>query len=194
MKSFSVWILLLALFMSMCAAQAEPAGKAYTGEVTVPDRFTVKWITPDGYTLEGVDAGNADWIGDPGFMIATLVPKDADAGQPTVNIAIARDARYTGVGRMNDLDEEKLAAIEQELQDEGTLSLARANTADGSLLLVLREALETGDFVQLYTVRQGYEIKLVLSRVDAADAAPITEDEVAMALRFRSDLSFEAVA
>ena len=194
MKRLAAWLLCFALLLGAAAAPADAADKAYTGEVTVPGRFTVRWITPEGYTLEGVDAGNAEWIGDPGSLTAALVPNDPDAGKAMVNIAILREAKFADVERMNDLDEAALSGLEQAHRDEDTLDLSYREASDGARILVIREKIDVGDFVECIAIRSGYEIRMTIGREDGMDATPITEDEIAMTLQFLDDLSFETIA
>ena len=193
MKKIIAWLLCLVMALG-CAALAETAEIEYSGELTVPERFTIKWVAPEDYELAGIDAGDPEWIGDAGFMIAQLVPKDLDSGKPMVNIAIARDELLTEVERLNDLDDEALAKIEATFRDEDTVDISYMETSHGTKLMVVRENAGDTEYVDFYTIYMGYEIEMVLTRVEALDTAPITDEEIAMVVQFMSDLYFEPVA
>lgn len=194
MKKIAAWMLWLALLLGCAAAVAETAPKEYTRELTVPNRFTVKWVAPEDYELTGIQAGDPEWIGDPGFMIAALVPNDVDSGKPMVNISIAMNEMYTDVARLNDLDEESLAQIEETFRDEDTVDISYMETAHGTKLMVVKEANDGADYVDFYTIYMGYEIEMVLTRIEAMDKTPLTDEEIAMVVQFLSDLEFIPLA
>ena len=64
MKKFLALVLCLAL-LGCAAAFAENDATNYSGEVTVPNRFTIRWIAPEDYELKIVDTGDPN-IGNAG--------------------------------------------------------------------------------------------------------------------------------
>ena len=193
MKKLIAIALSLALLLGCASALAEDAQKEYTGELTVPNRFIIKWINPDGYELTDIDAGNPEWIGDSGFLLAGLVPTDEESGKPMMNIAIARNELLSDVQRMNDLDAEALAQIEETFRDEDTVDITYMETAAGTKLMVVRETADGTDYLDFYTIYMGYEIEMVLTRVSPTDKTPLTDEEIALAVQFLSDLYFEPI-
>ena len=105
MKKIIALVLSLALLLGCASALAETE-KTYTGEFNVDDQFTIKWVAPEGYVVEDVRSGN------PGTMIARLVPAEGNEDKPIMLMSIAFDEQYAEVGRLNDLDAETLAEIE----------------------------------------------------------------------------------
>ena len=192
MKKAIMMLLCLALMLCGIAA-AEETGIEYSGEVTVLNRFTIKWIAPEDYELD-YDAGDPGWIGDPGFMMARLAPKDIDSGKPMVNISIARNELLSDVERLNDLDEEALAQIEATFRDEDTVDISYMETAYGTKLMVVREMADGTEYVDFYTIYMGYEIEMVLTQIEDTDTTPLTDEQIAMVVQFISDLDFTPLA
>ena len=194
MKRIFTWALCLMLALGCFSVLAEAAPKTYSGELTVPNRFTIKWIAPEDYELSDIDAGDPEWIGDTGFLLTALIPKDIESGKPMVNISIARDELLTGVARLNDLSDEALAQIEETFRDEDTVDISYMETEHGTKLMVVRETLDGTDYVDFYTIYMGYEIEMVLTQIEAMDKTPLTDEQIAMVVQFISDLEFIPLA
>ena len=184
MKKLIAMMLALVLALSCCAAVAESAEKEFTGELTVNGKFTVKWVAPEGYYADQVQAG------DGGFMILALVPDEANTGKPMMTVSIAPDELLWEVDRLNDLDDATLAQIEATFREEDEVEISYMETAYGTKLMVVKEAKDGVDYVDFYTIYLGYEIELVLTQTEALSGTPITDEQIATVIQFLSDLEF----
>ena len=184
MKKLTACLLCLALMLGCVSALAETAEKEYTGELTVNDKFTVKWIAPEGYHMPEVDAG------DDGFMLMTLVPDEATSEKPMMTISIAQDELLYEVQRLNDLDDEALAKIEETFREEDDVDVSYMETTHGTKLMVVKETRDGVDYVDFYTIYMGYEIELVLTQGEEMIGTPITDEQIATVVQFLSNLDF----
>ncbi len=186
MKKIIAIALCLAMLLGCAAAVAETAEKQ---SLTIADKFTVKWLAPEGYEIN-VYANNE---GD-GNMIITLTPDENNAGKPMMTAAIAPNELYSEVQRMNDLSEEDMAAIEATFREEDEVEISYMETAYGTKLLVVKETKDGIDFVDFYTIYLGYEIELVLTQTEEMAGTSITDEQIATVIQFLSDMDLEPVA
>ena len=189
MKKVFAWVLCLAMLLST-AAFAENEAKEYSGELTVPERFAIQWVAPLDYELKILDAGNPEMTGDSGFMLAALIPTEAESDKPVMTVSIARDELLTNVDRLNDLDDEALAKIESTFRDEDTVDISYMETTHGTKLMVVKEAADGINYVDFYTIYMGYGIEMVLTQSEAQADVPLTDEQIAMVVQFLSDLEF----
>ena len=180
--------LALCLTMLACAALAEGAEKTYTGELTVRDKFTAKWVAPEGYHMVDVQSGGE------GFMIAAFVPDEEDAAKPMMTISIAQDELLSEVQRLNDLSDDALALIEATFREEDGVDISYMETAYGTKFMVIRENVDNVDYVDFYSIYMGYEMELVLTQSEASAGTPITDEQIATVVKFLSDLEFVPVS
>lgn len=186
MKKSIAMLMCLALLLGCVAAAAETAPE-YTGELTVSDMFTVKWIAPEIYSVSEIQS-NAG-----GFMLLALLPDDDHADEPMMMVSIAPDELLYEVERLNDLDEAALAQIEATFREEDEVDISYMETAYGTKLMVVKETRGGIDYVDFYTIYKGYEIELVLTQTELKAGTPITEEQIATVIQFLSDMEFAPV-
>lgn len=187
MRKILALVLSLALLLGCAAALAEAAEKEYSGELTIDERFTIKWIAPDGYEMTDLFSGN------PGTMICQLAPNEENAGKPVMYMSVAYNELYADVDRINDLDADALAAIEASFREEDEVEITYMETAYGTKLMVVQETEDGVDFVDFYTVYKGYEIEFILTQSPEKPGEPITEEQIQTVIQFLSDVDFVPV-
>lgn len=188
MKKVIATVLTLALLLSCAAALAETPAKEYTGSLTIDEKFTIKWVAPEGYDVEATTGDT------PGFMVAALVPGEDNPARPMMLLHVAYDEQYADVSRINDLDAETLAEIEATFREEDQVDITYMETNYGTKLMVVKETYEGVDYVDFYTIYMGYTVELILTQTDAMEGAPITDEQIAVVLQFLSDMDFVPVA
>jgi len=188
MKKLLALSLCLALLLGCAAALAETAEKVYTGESAIDDQFVIKWVAPEGYEETNVQSGN------PGSLIAALMPSEANGDKPFMVMSVAFDEQYAEVARLNDLSEEALAQIENTFKEEDEVEISYMETAHGTKLMVIRETKDTTDFIDFFTIYQGYQIEFVMTQVREDGQAYITDEQIQTAIQFLSDVEFVPAA
>ena len=183
MKKIIALVLSLALLLGCASALAETE-KTYTGEFNVDDQFTIKWVAPEGYVVEDVRSGN------PGTMIARLVPAEGNEDKPIMLMSIAFDEQYAEVSRLNDLDAETLAEIEATFKEEDEVEITYMETAYGTKLMMIRETEDKVDYIDFFTIYLGYQVEFVMTKSSEEGDAFITDEQIQTAIQFLSDVDF----
>lgn len=179
MKKIFAVILALGI-LTGCGALAE---KESMGTVSMNGAFELKCTLPEGYSLETVSTeANA--------LLATV--RSEDPSRPVMFISIAYNELYSETERLNDLDDESFNAVLESFREEDEVEISEMETAYGTKVLVVREAEGETDFVDFYSIYKGYEVEMVLTHIgpDGTVTAPVTAEEIDMAIRFLSDLDF----
>lgn len=184
-------ILLCLMMLLSCAAMAEsiPAEKQSMGIVGINGAFELKCAIPEGYKLEVLANENNS-------LLAQVT--SGEAGKPSIVLSIAYNDMYSDVERLNDVDEETLAAIAGTFSEEDSVEISNMTTAYGTKLFVVKEISDQVDYVDFYTIYKGYEVELFLSHAmftadsgaEEAGILPVTEEEIQLAIQFLSDLDF----
>ena len=174
-KAFAI-LLCLAMLLS-CAAVAETAEKTYLATVDMNGAFQLQCALPEGYEIEEIESTGATYIA----MFT------ADESRPLLTLSIAYNELYSDVFRMNDLDAEALALIEDSFKAEDDVKISYTETSYGTKLMMIQEADGSVDYVDFYSVYLGYEIEIV---VVAQDENGLTDAQIQMVVDFLSDLDF----
>ncbi len=182
MKKMLAVLACLAMMLTCCAALAETDTRVSMGSIDVNGAFELVCTLPDGYTYTAL-------VNESGRLMGT-VTSEAE-GAPAMMISIAFDEMVADVARLNDMDEERLAAIEATYTEEDQVEISYTETSHGTKLMVIREALEGTDFVSFYTVYAGYSVEFVL--VPAEEGGVLTDEQIQLAVTFLSDVDFVAV-
>ena len=184
MKKIISMILMLAM-LSGCAAATEGAGKEYITGVDVNGVFELRGTLPEGYRLEEV-------VDTESIRIVNIT---AGKDRPLMVMSIAFDELYADVGRLNDLDPETKAVLEESFKEEETVEISYTVTDYGTELITVREAEGDVDFVSFFTIYKGYEIEFTLVAPQGEDGEKtqgLTEEQIRMTVQFISDLDFVA--
>ena len=144
--------------------------------------FELRCKLPEGYAASEVDTGT-----DSGIVLMSVASEDPE--KPTMLLSVAFDELLSEVDRLNDLDAEALSKIEATFQADDQVKISYCETAQGTKLMMVREAFENMDFVDFYTIYKGYQLEFVLVG-GGQGKEPITEEQVQTALNFLSDLEF----
>ena len=180
MKKILTVILCVALTACGIAA-AETTQKEDYIVVTVNGAFNIRGNTPDGYSLahkEDMESAN----------LATFISVDPE--KPYFDLVISFLEEYAGVDRLNDLTEVEMKEL---VDDDPTLSskIEIVETEYVTKVMILRSNNTLDDFVCFVTIYKGYEVALNLFPGESGE--PLTEDQIAWALQFLSDLDFVPV-
>ena len=186
-KRITALFLCLALMLGCAAATAETAETGRKGEMTVDGKFTIRWSEPEYYEMNNLQS-DAE-----GLMIMTLTPDEEHQNQPMMTVCIALNEMYYDVERLNDLPDEELAILEDTFREEDEVEISYMETDKGTRLLVAKEVRDGVDYVDFYTIYQGYEFELVMTQTRENAGTPITDAQIDTAVKFLSDLEFEAV-
>ena len=181
MKKCLAIVLSLSLLLGG-AALAETAEKNSIGSINVNGAFTLMARLPEGYYYQPLTTQGE-------LMIAGILPLENDGTRPMMTLSICFDELLSEVERLNDLNEDALAQIAATFTAEDQVDISYMETAHGTKLMVVKETADTVDYVDFYTIYKGYEIEFVLN-YGTADAPAITEEQIATAIQFLSDLDF----
>ena len=182
MKKILAIALCLMMVMSF-AAVAETAEKTEIGSITVNGAFTLKAAVPEGYTIIPFDKDDFGGI----WYIAS-----EDLNQPFMSLTISFDEEYAEVGRLNDLSDEEIAAIVETFTSEYEVEVSYPETGLGTKLIQVVEVGEYTDFVDIFTIYQGYCVEFVLIG-GASEDATLTQENIEKAIAFLTDLDFEPI-
>ena len=170
---------MLCMALAVCGtAAADKAQKEDYTVVTVNGAFNIRGITPEGYSLthtESIESAN----------VATFASEDPD--KPYFDLVISFLDEYAGVERLNDLSD---AEMKELVDDDPTLSdkIDVMETEYGTKVMILRSNNEMDDFACFVTIYRGYEVALNL--FPGQDGGPLSEEQIAQAMKFLSDLEF----
>ena len=179
MKKLIAILLCLSMLAGCAAAAAETAEKTHLATVDVNGVFSLQGRVPDGYRIQEIETTDSSYV-------AMLTAEDTRL--PLLTLSIAFNELFAGVERMNDLDAESLALIEQTFTSEEAVDITYRETAYGTKLMMVKEAEGTVDYVDFYTIYRGYEIEIVLAAGNTD--AGLTDEQIQMVVDFLSDLDF----
>ena len=179
MKKMIAVLLCILLTLGSVAALAEENQKDNYSEVTVNGAFYIRGLTPEGYRVEN--------ILNEGMPIMVFFGSE-DALKPTFSLIISFREEFAEVGRLNDMGEEDrkiLLGEDPMVNPDYTVMKTDFDTE----VMVLRSVDPEVDFASFVTLYKGYEVGLNLfPGEDSAD--PLTDDQIALAMKFLSDLDF----
>ena len=178
MRKMLAILLCLAMLLG-CSAVAETAEKTQLSTVNMNGVFQLQCALPEGYEIDEIESTDTTYI-------AQFI---ADGDRPLLALSIAYNELYSDVQRMNDLDEEALAIIEDSFRKEDNVDISYTETAYGTKLMVIKETEDTVSYVDFYSVYLGYEIEIVVASMTEAG---LTDEQIQMAVDFLSELDFVA--
>ena len=177
-KTFAI-LLCLAMLLS-CAALAEAPEKLYLATVNMNGAFDLQCSLPEGYGFQEVQSTDDTYI---------AVFK-MDENRPMLTLSIAYNELYSDVFRMNDLDADALALIEDSFRQEDEVDISYTETAYGTKVMMVKEIKDTVDYMEFYSVYLGYEIEVVAVSLNSEEG--LTDDQIKMVIDFLSNLDFVA--
>ncbi len=179
MKKILAVLLCLMLAAGCAQAAAETVQKDNYTEVPVNGSFNIRGVTPAGYKAELAES-------EPTLIRIHL--SSEDAARPVFDIVIALSEEYFDRERLNDMSEEERMHL---VGDDSMVSadITVMETAYGTQVMILRSADPADDFASFVTLYKGYEVAMNLFPGEAGGGA-LTDEQIAMAMQFLSDLDF----
>ncbi len=182
MKKITAILLSLALLLGCAAGLAEETEKQSFGTIRVNGEFTLKGILPEGYKVIPFELDDD--------AIISLI-RSEDPAKPEMMLSIAYDESYSGVERLNDLDDDALAILEKTFTDtDPYANITYDETAYGTRLLVCRTQNDLYDNLDIFTIYKGYFVEFVVTPGKDAAEQKLTDEEVESCTVFLSELDF----
>ena len=173
-------ILMAAMMLLGCAALAETAEKTV---VFFDDSLSLAVPAMEGHTLQVI---NED-----GLVCFIFRPENENGIGTTYSTMIfpTDDPAYAEYASLNDLTEELMqlyidSCLEDEMNDP---SWQIRETGLGTKLLLIDEHGADHDYLSLYSVYHGYQIR---TYVDHDDGSEVNEDDIAALIDFHTNLDF----
>ena len=183
MKKILSMILSLVLLLG-CAAAAgeETAAKVELGTIDINGAFTLQCGVPEGYQASPI-------LVTKDALIAALTNEDPQ--KPMMTLSVSYDETYGNVERLNDLDADALALLEETFYIvDPTVEITYGETGLGTTLLIARQSVETPHYLDFLSIYKGYFIEFVLTPSEGDEDRELTEDEMKIAVDFLTDLDF----
>lgn len=181
MKKVFAVMLCLALALSCAAAVAETEEKERLGSLDVSVSFTLLCNLPEGYQI--------NVLKEDGMRLqAAITP--VDPAKPHMFLSICYDDMFADVFRMNDMSAEDKAMLEETFGLEDSVEISYVTTSLGTEMMMVKENDGAADYVDFMTVYQGYDVEFLLY---PAQGTELTDEQIAMAITFLSDLDFVAM-
>ena len=156
--------------------------KESLGKLNVNGEFALQCKLPEGYEIQVVNMLNTR-------IVASVTSKDA--ARPMMYLTIAYNELYSGVDRLNDLNDEDLKALEATFTEMNDVEITYRETGYGTKLMVVRETEGDTDFIDFFTVYKGYNVEFVVTPGDGAKE--LTEEQIRTAVDFMTELDFVEV-
>jgi len=179
MKKIISLVVCLALVLSCALSLAEE--KVNIGSVTVNGEFSLQAAMMEGYSFHIKSMDN---------LLLTGVISSEDPTRPVLRLSISFDETLSDVERMNDLDEQSLALLEQSFRDMNEVEISYTETTHGTKVMVVKETGTDHDFVDFFSVYKGYCIEFVMVAGPEAQDTSLSEEQIQMCVQFLSDLDF----
>jgi len=183
MKKIIALILGLVLLLACASAPAESAGtRATLGEISINGAFSLQCGLPEGFKVTPL-------IVERDQLIATITSEDPI--KPIMVLSVAFDESYSDVERLNDLDDEALALLEQTFTlIDPTIEISYGETALGTRLLIAKQTWKTPNYIDFMTIYKGYFVEFVMTASQAAEEKTLSNDQIQMCIDFLTNLDF----
>ena len=185
MKKLIAVFLCLAMLLACAAVSAEETVQTkYTiGTISINGAFSLKCAIPEGYSVKPI-------VVDRDQTIAFVVSEDES--KPVMTLSVAFDETYSDVDRMNDLDEEALAILEETFTDvDPTVELSYGETGLGTRLLIARQSGDDAvNYIAFLSIYKGYFVEFVLTPSSLNEEQKLTDDQLNMCIDFLTELDF----
>ena len=173
--------IILSLAMLLCAVSTMAEDKVTLGTVSVNGVFRLQSVLPEGYQLTPIDVTPEQYLA----LIAS-----EDAAKPAMMLSIAFDEAYADVERLNDMDDEELALLEQTFIDsDPEVEITYGETGYGTRVLVAKHDTEGEDYIDFFSIYRGYCVEFVLLPAKEGNR-DLKEEEIATCVSFLTNLDF----
>ena len=170
----------------LCAALLVLSAAAYadsTATIDFMDRFEITGSLPDGWRCTILSQTDMTLEGD-------ILSEAGDSAAPVMKVFISFNESYAGINGLKDLDENQMALIRKSFSDDYTVSFEEITTDSDAVLLAVRETGDDQDYLDFYTIYQGYEIELTLTAGDGVPGRTLTDEQIQKCTAFAKTLSF----
>ena len=164
-------------------SQAE--GKKNLGSLNVNGEFDLVCEIPEGYELQFVNMQGSK-------IVASVLSQDMT--KPQMYLTIAYDETYGEVERMNDMTDEELSILEETFKQLNDVNISYQETGYGTKLMVVKETGNDDDFVDILAIYKGYFIEFQMTPNPNAADKTLTDDQIAMCVKFLTELDFNPIA
>lgn len=190
MKKIIAMILSLALLLCAVSAVAEESnGKVTIGTVSINGNFTLQCGIPEGYRIAETSKDKVSDYYSGDDLTLSFVSDDPNA--PVMQLSIAYDEMYADVQRMNELDDEALAILEESfIENDPDVEISYSETGYGTRLLVARFSEEMLNAVVFFSIYKGYDVEFALVPSSTAENKVLTEEQIAVSIDFLTELDF----
>ena len=168
-------LILICAVMLLCSAAC-----ADSASIDFHNRFELRGDLPSGWHCAILSQNDMTLEGQ-------IRPDDPSAAGMQVYISF--NESYAAVPDLQHLDPADLEQIRAAFSLENEVSFDMLQTASGVSLLVVRETGADRDFLDFYTVWQGYEIELTLF---AGESGTLTDEQVAKCMDCMKTLAITA--
>ena len=165
--------------------QPEKPAKEQMGKLNVNGEFSLQCRLPEGYTMQLINTL--------GTKINAFITSE-DVEKPILQLSIAYNELYSDIKRMNDLPAEELALLEASFTEQNDVDISYSETAYGTRLMIVKEVGTDTDFVDIFSIYEGYSIEFVMSPNPYAKNAGLTDQQIQMCIDFLSELDFVPAA
>ena len=188
-KMIAVIVSLAMLFCAATATAQEPQGKVTIGTVSVNGAFTLQCGIPDGYRITEPEKDKLSEYYSGDDLTLSFVSDDPNA--PVMQLSVAYDEMYADVERMNELDDEAMAILEESfIENDPEVGITYTETGYGTRLLVARFTEELQNAVVFFSIYKGYDVEFALVPSATAETRELTEEQIAVSIDFLTDLDF----
>ncbi len=184
--------IILGLAMLLCAASVTAEGtqeKVTIGTVSINGAFTLQCGIPEGYRIAEPEKNELSEYYEGDDLTLSFVSDDPNA--PVMQLSVAYDEMYADVERMNDLDDEDMAILEESfIENDPEVSISYGETGYGTRLLIARFTEELQNAVVFFSIYKGYDVEFALVPSLTAETRELTEDQLKISVAFLTDLDF----
>ena len=158
-------------------------GKTDIGIIDINGAFSLQCKLADGYTIQPIKSASDQ-------MLAVVTSEDPL--KPILQLSVAYDEAYASVDRMNDLDDNTLAALEKTFTDaDPYVSISYGDTGLGTRLMIARESED--DYLDFLSIYKGYFVECVMVPSPQAEDKHLTDEQVQMCIDFLTEMDFVPV-
>lgn len=177
MKKLLAFALAAVMMLTMGFAIAEEKTP-----VVYDDNLTLNMAYPEGYDVKTV---NQDI-----YLMIMLTKEDA----ADMLVLVCPDDEYADLERLNDMEEaDQKAYVLSLMEDYNNAQVTWLKTEHGTDVILLNESDAAMDFAEMVTLYHGYVIDVAITPA-SVDNEVVTDDDIAIAMKFLSDMDFVSTA
>ena len=157
-------------------------GKTDLGMIDINGAFSLQCALAEGYYIQVTKSASDQ-------MVAIILSEDES--KPILQLSVGFDEAYANVERLNDLDDEALAKLEQTFVDtDPTVEISYGDTGLGTRLMIARLNNGDMDYLDFMSIYKGYFVECVLVPSEKAADKTLTEDQIQMCIDFLTEMDF----